>query len=211
MQLTLLAKDLLNHKLTTQTNAAQQLLLDLMQHLALTLQQIAHETKVDLAKLDSLLAGHLDTITLTHYKKLLCFYCFKQTQAAPPQSAFAPAKEWHDWHERGGVAPLSIHAKYIPLRKTRGKHNDQARYYLNDALYLTLREFQVALALFNEACTYKAIGKKLELSARTVEYYVANLRIKFKAASRHELKRKLKPFLVNHIEKGKEDDNSNGK
>lgn len=71
--------------------------------------------------------------------------------------------------------------------------NERRRYYLgeNSRYYLTSREFEVARELLMHNGTNKAIGNFLNLSSRTVEFYLNSLRQKLDAASREELKQKL--------------------
>ena len=201
--LSMVGKDIMNHKRAVLANAAHQsLVLELVEKYKLNLKHISEQIHMDHQRLVSLAAGTLDTITLTDYMKLLCFYCFKQTQPAASSITSAPVKEWQNWHEQGGMAPLSIYAKYTPLHKTSGMSGTQERYYLNDHFYLTKREYEVACALFNKNSTYKAIGKALGLSSRTIEYYITNLRTKFNASTRRELKRKLKPIFESDLNGG---------
>lgn len=67
------------------------------------------------------------------------------------------------------------------------------RYYLDDSrnVYLTLREAECAH--FTElGMTMVAIADELGLSARTVEYYIANVKRKLNVSSKEELKAALK-------------------
>lgn len=71
--------------------------------------------------------------------------------------------------------------------------SEQRRYYLgeNSKYYLTTREYEVARELLMHNGTSKAIGNFLNLSSRTVEFYLNSLRLKLDAATREELRQKL--------------------
>lgn len=94
---------------------------------------------------------------------------------------------------------LSYHlnrTEEVPLKSQ--KISRTQRYYVDEncpEVYLTEREYQVARALLAGEATYKDIGKKLNLSPRTVEFYMANLRMKLGAPTRILLKRCLQPLL----------------
>ncbi len=189
LKLSLLAKDLVTHSLAAPANAARQLLLDLTQTFELDLVQIAQETKIDLTQLTALGTGALDVITLSEYNRLLCFYCFRQTQATPV--TFHNLTLLKPWKDLTGQ-PLSIHAK-DELRK-HGERSKVKRFYVckKNHLYLTQRERDIALQLLKTGVTYKKIGAILGLSSRTVEFYIATIKQKFNVTSRYELKEKLK-------------------
>lgn len=74
--------------------------------------------------------------------------------------------------------------------------NEPRRYYLgeNSRYYLTSREYEVARELLIHNGTSKAIGNLLNLSSRTVEFYLSSLRQKLDAATREELRQKLLGF-----------------
>ncbi len=190
----LLAKDLIQHSYTAPANGHEQTLLhDVMSEFNLALVDVAKATSISMTTLDAVAAGNLG-LDFANYTKLLRFYCFKQTQTVSAGSS-DQAVLLKSWRGLAGT-PLSIHAK--DAVKTRPKHAAQGkRYYLSHSqhLYLTQREYEMAKALLQSDCAYKTIGKALSLSARTVEYYVANLRTKFNAPSRQVLKARLKKIL----------------
>ena len=75
------------------------------------------------------------------------------------------------------------------LKKTLSRERGIKRYYLGESfpnIYFTLREMDVA-ALLIKHYTYQQIADALTLSARTIEYYTKQIRLKLhcdkKAAS----------------------------
>ena len=66
---------------------------------------------------------------------------------------------------------------------------DQKRYYLsqsNDELYFTQREAQCMYYILH-GCTIVQVGERLNLSHRTVEFYVKNMKMKLNVHSKSEL------------------------
>jgi len=90
------------------------------------------------------------------------------------------------WIERE-EKPFSIHS-HKSTQKPQVPKSTIKRYYTesHNNVYLTSREFEISVLLVkNNGC--KAIGQKLSLSPRTVEYYVQNLRLKFFCRDRKSL------------------------
>ena len=62
-------------------------------------------------------------------------------------------------------------------------------YYLNNqdkSLYLTHREAECTLNII-KGCTIRDVGERLKLSARTVEFYVKNIKKKLGCRTKNEL------------------------
>jgi len=194
-----LALDIIQNSGAVLANAAHQsLVLELIQVYELSLKHISDQTQIDFHCLSSLAAGTLNSLTLSDYMKLLCFYCYQQAQQCSPDAKTACFPDLvRDASRLSGLRsvdkPLSIYAKCKPIKRIQEKRI--SRYYLNDTLYLTQREYEIARLLLDDKRTYKTMGKQLSLSVRTIEYYVANLRTKFNAKSRLELKEKIKLIL----------------
>jgi len=71
-------------------------------------------------------------------------------------------------------------------RKTPGYSKT---YFLGDKyqnIYLTQREAECVLCLLT-GCSMKKVGEKLGLSARTIEFYVNNIKAKLKCRTKAEL------------------------
>tara|TARA_A100001015_G_scaffold316942_1_gene432527 strand:- start:1586 stop:2005 length:420 start_codon:yes stop_codon:yes gene_type:complete len=66
---------------------------------------------------------------------------------------------------------------------------DQKRYYLSqsdDELYFTQREAQCMYYILH-GCTIVQVGERLNLSHRTVEFYVKNMKMKLNIQTKSEL------------------------
>ncbi len=85
--------------------------------------------------------------------------------------------------------PLGIRAKHRLLKNNKAPSNNE-RFYLKllpDQQYLTKREMEVFL-LLDKPITNKEIAELLNLSKRTVEYYIENLLRKFHCKNKKELR-----------------------
>lgn len=73
-------------------------------------------------------------------------------------------------------------------KKNKAGRKASERYYLKDlsGVYLTSREFEISLFVAS-GCTVKETASKLELSPRTVEYYLTNVRRKLGVRNKQEL------------------------
>ncbi len=86
--------------------------------------------------------------------------------------------------------PLQVEEPSVESYHRQAKKKE-LRVYLGGvlhAIYFTRRESQCMLLLM-EGKTMKESGSKLNLSSRTIEYYVKNMKVKTKARSRAELVR----------------------
>ncbi|OGT27053.1 MAG: hypothetical protein A3E54_02250 [Gammaproteobacteria bacterium RIFCSPHIGHO2_12_FULL_41_25] len=75
-----------------------------------------------------------------------------------------------------------------PRRIIRGTHRENS-YYLGEdfpGIYLTKREAQCIFWLA-QGLTIPEVGVKMDLSARTVEFYVKNMKLKLNCISKKEL------------------------
>src|SRR3990167_6538437 len=76
----------------------------------------------------------------------------------------------------------AIPKKNFP-NKTTIKRYYLGKYYPN--MYFTLREMDVAVLLIKN-CTYQQIAEILSLSARTIEYYTKQIRLKLRCDKKSE-------------------------
>ena len=89
----------------------------------------------------------------------------------------------------GGIEsrPTEIHEDsriYLPSRKIH--HKKAKNYYLNSDVYFTEREAE-CMCLLLEKYTNEQVGMCLGLSARTVEFYIKNMREKTGCVSKSHL------------------------
>lgn len=83
----------------------------------------------------------------------------------------------------------SLPTKSKSQRSTNGESRDKVMYMLGpkfEGIYLSEREINCLKALMAEP-TNKAAAKRLDLSVRTIEYYVSSLKSKFNCASKTQL------------------------
>lgn len=74
------------------------------------------------------------------------------------------------------------------------------RYYLGghyQGIYFTVREMDISLLLLRKL-TYEFIGNALNISKRTVEYYVKQIKLKLRCEKRNDLIKRLREIEVIH-------------
>jgi DNA-binding CsgD family transcriptional regulator len=87
--------------------------------------------------------------------------------------------------EQGYCQPTNDKSIYCPIRR---------KYYLGDRLsgsYLTQREAECSYWVI-KGLTNKETGEKMDLSSRTIEYYLRNIRCKLNCYSKSHLVKVLK-------------------
>ena len=89
-----------------------------------------------------------------------------------------------------GETPLKTHPKKLSTltKENQKKETNLKRYYLGQNypnIYFTLREMDVAILLIKNH-TYQQIANILTLSARTIEYYTKQIRLKLRCEKKSE-------------------------
>ena len=89
---------------------------------------------------------------------------------------------------------FGFHPSFRKLSLQNGfdKQKPSERYYLNeeDGVYLTSREAEVS-CLLAQGNTIREASEKMDISVRTAEFYLCNVRRKLGVRNRHELLRML--------------------
>lgn len=101
-------------------------------------------------------------------------------------------KEINHWRKLSS-SPIGIQTKDNLHIKNTFKRKSPIRHYVksNAIVWLTPREKQVSDLILSGCESYKALAAQLNLSPRTIEYYIKAMRTKLGVANKKALKKTL--------------------